>query len=413
MPKGRSPMAPQCQTDAPQPVSSAAQVATGTIPYTAPSAAADAAVGCILGHMIGDALGTCCEGWSAKQIRELARSRFPEPECKGLVWDFIPCIHMGQGMYVGPPKPCDEAYARRGMYSDDTNAALALASSLVDSGRLDGPHAARQYAEFFFDEDCPTRFCPPTAEAVMQRVLDGMDYKATGLPPHFPFQGGSFANGGGMRASPLGIFFRGADATQMRAIAEEAVRSSHAHPEAVDGAAVQAYAVALAARLGAAGRACEFCPAAFLRQVSAAASTPAFQRRLDAIHKELTALRGSAKADDVQVLRRIVDEGDPRDRRQGSGFDFQIAAVDMTPCVLWIAARYHHVPEEAIMRAISIGGDTDTCACMVGAILGALHGTKWIPLRWWDGVENGKRGRDYAVSLAERLAELSPPEACD
>lgn len=366
-----------------------------------------------MGHMIGDALGTCCEGWSAQRIEELARARFPEPGCKGLVWDFVPCIHMGQGNYVGPPTPGDEAHARRGMYSDDTNAALALASSLVASGGLEGRHAAHQYAEFFFDEDCPKRFCPPTAEAVMQRVRDGMDYKATGLPPHFPFQGGSFANGGGMRTSPLGIAFRGASAAQMRIAAAEAVRSSHTHPEAVDGAAVQAYAVAFAARLGVAGRTLDFCPAAFLREVSAAASTPAFRRRLDAILCEFTALRGSAEADDVRVLRRIVDEGDPKDRREGSGFDFQIAAVDMTPCVLWIAARYHHVPEEAIMRAISIGGDTDTCACMVGAILGALHGTKWIPLRWWDGVENGKRGRDYAVSLAERLAELNLPKACD
>ncbi|CAK0901594.1 unnamed protein product [Prorocentrum cordatum] len=256
----------------------------------------------------------------------------------------VPCIHMGQGSYVGPPEPGDEAQARRGMYSDDTNAALALASSLVASGGLDGRHAARQYAEFFFDE------------AVMRRVRDGVDYKTAGLPPHFPFRDGSYANGGGMRASPLGIAFRDASAAQVRAAAAEAVRSSHAHPEAVDGAAVQAYAVALAARLGAAGRARDFCPAAFLREAGAAASTPAFQRRLDAVHRRFTALRGSAEADDVQVLRWIVDRCDPQDRREGSGLGFQLAAVDMAPCVLWIAARYHRVPEEAIMRAISISG---------------------------------------------------------
>ena len=52
-----------------------------------------------------------------------------------------------------------------------------------------------------------------------------------GLPPHFPFEGGSFANGGAMRISPLAVAFRNAPPQQLRFAVREAICSSHAHPE--------------------------------------------------------------------------------------------------------------------------------------------------------------------------------------
>ena len=79
----------------------------------------------------------------------------------------------------------------------------------------------------------------------------------------------------------------------------------------------------------------------------------------------------------------------------------------MMPCVLFIVARYAaSTPSEAIMRAIGLGGDTDTCACMVGALVGSLHGVSFFPPNWVDGLENGEKGRDYALALATQLATL-------
>ena len=58
--------------------------------------------------------------------------------------------------------------------------------------------------------------------------------------------------------------------------------------------------------------------------------------------------------------------------------------------------------------AIGIGGDTDTTAALVGAIVGALHGEgEWCAL-WAERLENGARGRDYALGLGEKLANLGP-----
>ena len=92
--------------------------------------------------------------------------------------------------------------------------------------------------------------------------------------------------------------------------------------------------------------------------------------------------------------------------RPGSGLGFQIATVHMMPCVLWVFCRYYDSPETALMKVIALGGDTDTAACILGALLGALHGYTWLPKRWVEKLENGARGRDYAIKLADALVKL-------
>jgi len=429
----------------------------------------DSAVGCLVGHMIGDALGACVEGWTPRFIRILAKkmnsgdvesksdyaqatghSQKP-PETKSndqakafydtpLIGNFIPCIHMGHPLigYVGPVRrSADEKHARCGMYSDDTNACLALANSLIEKRGLDGAHAAKRYAEFYYFEaeeadvqnerthlpETDRRFCPPTAENVMKSVLfDGVDYKVTGLPPYFPYQDGSFANGGAMRISGLGIAFRNAGRDVFRRAVAEAIQSSHVHPEAVDGACVQAMAVRVGTKFAVASKNTlkpipEF-REALLAAVEDVVETPVFKKRISAVRSCLQTPKEPCREnvkdstlDDIHVLKsKILNDGVVR---PGSSFSFQIAAIDMIPCVLWIALKYAGKPEEAVMRAIAIGGDTDTCAALVSAIMGALHGANWIPDRWWNGVENGqktghacRRGRDYTIALAKELADL-------
>merc|ERR1712151_955338 len=96
-------------------------------------------------------------------------------------------------------------------------------------------------------------------------------------------------------------------------------------------------------------------------------------------------------------------------RRPGSGMGFQIASVHMAPCVLWASCYHHADPRRAIQVAIDLGGDTDTTASMVGAIVGALHGEQWCstPVDWAGGLENSLYGRDFALRLAERLVSVS------
>jgi len=370
--------------------------------------------GCMLGLMVGDALGAAVEGFPRKEIRLLARERWGGDAVEG----FIPAVHMGTfvpgpepGTYrpavrvadmnfvpTGPPQNENTARhcARTGMYTDDTNAALALASSLAERGRADAAHAARRCAEFFRDNEA-YRGCPPTAKRVMESTLRGVPPEETGLPPHFPFPGGSFANGGAMRISPLGIAYRHADAQTLRAAAAAAVLGSHRHPEAVDFAVVQAAAVQHALGLEPAA----FDPAALLADLAGRCES---QGMRDALLRtaEALALAGGEGADERELLCAVLDS----EPRPGSGMGFQIASVHMAPCVLWAVCRHHGSPRSALQAAVDLGGDTDTTASMVGAIVGALHGDDGWCEDWAGELENGPRGRDFALGLAEELARL-------
>ncbi len=60
-----------------------------------------------------------------------------------------------------------------------------------------------------------------------------------------------------------------------------------------------------------------------------------------------------------------------------------------------------------------MGGDADSTGGIVGAIMGALHGTNWIPKRWFDNFENEKRGgdsmggKDRIIYLGRKLANIN------
>jgi ADP-ribosylglycohydrolase len=75
------------------------------------------------------------------------------------------------------------------------------------------------------------------------------------------------------------------------------------------------------------------------------------------------------------------------------------------PSACYIAITYSPDFCDAIRAAISLGGDTDTIAGMVGAIVGAHVGEKGLPIEWIEQLEEGSRGLSFARSLADRLFE--------
>ena len=66
--------------------------------------------------------------------------------------------------------------------------------------------------------------------------------------------------------------------------------------------------------------------------------------------------------------------------------------------------------EEALVRTIGRGGDTDTNAAIVGAFLGGVHGASGIPQRWRDAVDNCRprhnRPAEYHPNDAAELVDM-------
>jgi len=71
----------------------------------------------------------------------------------------------------------------------------------------------------------------------------------------------------------------------------------------------------------------------------------------------------------------------------GSENFFQIKAIHCLSIALYIFFKFYEEPLKGLCYAASLGGDTDTIAKILGDLMGALHGTKWIPENW-KGIEN-------------------------
>jgi len=81
-------------------------------------------------------------------------------------------------------------------------------------------------------------------------------------------------------------------------------------------------------------------------------------------------------------------------------------------CAVW-AVRGATSFEDAVVRAVNVGDDADTVACVTGAIAGAMFTEQAIPSRWLAYVHGTALGNTYWLedleNVARSLAGMSPP----
>lgn len=301
---------------------------------------ARAAGGALLGTFVGDALGMPFEGASA---------------------DVVPVRLEMLDARLG-----------RGTYTDDTQMALALAESIVRCGVVDEEDLART----FLEHHDPVRGYGQGTTEVLRLWNLGVgveDAAAQAMGGR-----GSLGNGAAMRVAPVGIRFYD-DPVLLDQQARRSAWVTHRHELAIDGAAVQAAAVAAAADR---------------RDPLAGALSAACTR-------EFRATLGVAAA-------RRRDPPEPAELAEllGAGW----TAHESVPTAVF-AAAVHDDFEQAVTYAIRCGGDADTLGAMTGAIAGARSGIEAIPGRWLDAIEDGERGRAYAETLAFALAKVAADPA--
>jgi ADP-ribosylglycohydrolase len=141
----------------------------------------------------------------------------------------------------------------------------------------------------------------------------------------------------------------------MLVAAHRSATPTHAHMEAIDGAAVIAAATWFALR--------EREPGAVMANVNEHA--PESLRELVSLALELR-----THGPDAAI------------RRLGHG----VWAIESVPAALW---AYAHTStfSEAVVAAVALGGDTDSIGAMTGAIAGATYGASAIPDAWLDALE--------------------------
>ena len=92
----------------------------------------------------------------------------------------------------------------------------------------------------------------------------------------------------------------------------------------------------------------------------------------------------------------------PEKERVISEIGTGIEAFTSVPAALFSFLLHPGSFENAVIYAISLGGDTDTIGAMAGAISGAYLGVEAIPDKWLSKLEN----RLYIEPMAEELYQM-------
>ncbi len=100
----------------------------------------------------------------------------------------------------------------------------------------------------------------------------------------------------------------------------------------------------------------------------------------------------------------LSDSGDPPAVARALGTS--ATCPRSVPAAIYSAVVRRASPGEAIVYAVSLGGDADTIGAMAGAIAGALHGASALPAEWLGLLEGGPRGREHVASLADQLFDV-------
>jgi len=307
-------------------------------------------IGSLLGCAFGDVLGSAIE----MQSRSDLLNQYPD-----LVRDFLPA-ERGIGF---------------GCYTDDTEMTLALARSMIRCNGIDGVDCARSCAAAF----TPERGYGRSAIKVLTALQQGADWRSTGT---MLFPEGSFGNGGAMRIAPLGLVCGHLDYLQLYEKVKAAIWMTHTHAEAIDAALLQARAIGL---------------------LLSVQELPAWQ---EIIGQLLWYAPESSLNSQLLVLQDLLQKSATADD-VAEKFGCGVRSADSWPPAVWAALRFIDDPEEAIIQAVNLGGDTDTIGAMTGALVGALHGDRWFPSRWFEQLENQQQGRDELITVAEQLAQIS------
>ncbi len=292
--------------------------------------------GALIGSAVGDALGAPVEGCTMEEV-SLAYENG---------WEL-----------------------KSGHYTDDTEMMIGVAESLIERRGFDGADMARKFIQNYH----AWRHYGPGTRAVFELLAAGVSWEEASKRV---FNGkGSYGNGAAMRIAPIGLFYHD-DVDTLWDIAYKASHITHSHVLGKEGAAIQAYSVALALRGQREG---------MLTYLGARIKEGIYRDKISKIEQLMDA--------DRELLIEELGNGE--------------AAFNSVPTAIYSFLRFHTF-SDSVIYAVSLGGDTDTIGAMTGAISGAYYGEEAIPPEWLSALaqNESRKGLRYIGWLGDELYRI-------
>lgn len=305
-----------------------------------------AIVGCLLGTAAGDSLGLPYEGLRSRRVKKMLGS----PVRQRFIWG-------------------------RGMISDDTEHVCFVAQSLITANGDVVQFQKRLAASLRWWMACvPAGIGKATLLSICKLWL-GFGPERSGI-----FSAG---NGPSMRSAILGIVF-GDNHTLLKEYVRRSSQITHSDPKAYFGA----LAIALAANMSSQ----DFVqPTEFIHVLHNLLKEESAQEFLDLIDK---AAQSADKNEPVTLFAQSIGS-----RKGISGYTYHTV-----PCVIQTWFRYPKDYPKAIREIIEAGGDTDTTAAILGAVIGAGVGKAGIPKEWLNLIIEWPRSVSWMEKLGTCLA---------
>lgn len=233
-------------------------------------------------------------------------------------------------------------------WTDDTHMALSIVETLQVHGHIDQDALAQAFARRYAGE--PWRGYAGGAQRLLRQIEQGISWQQAS---YALFNGGSYGNGGAMRAAPIGGFYAG-DPERAATEADLSAEVTHAHPEGRAGA----MAVAVAASL---------------------AAMDQHPQGVEFIQATLQHVPESQVRCGLEMAIRIPFDDFWRAMKE-LGTGQQITAQDTVPFCIWCVASHLDDYEAALWQTVVAPGDVDTTCAIVGGIV-ALS-SRAVPEEW-------------------------------
>jgi ADP-ribosylglycohydrolase len=304
----------------------------------------DKAKGMIFGLAIGDALGYAVEFISLDQIKQ----------------------QYGPSGISDLPEPA--------LFSDDTQMGIAIIQALISAGQKD----LESIMSAIKTEFIQWYHSPENNRAPGNTCLQGVSNMENGI--HWTESGvkGSKGCGSAMRSAPIGYLYQN-DPERLKLVASASGKCTHGHPTADAGA------------IG----------AAFIVKLVLDGIDP-----LEMIPKLLEFTKGISEEFDEAILNveRCIDWDDEERALDFLGEGW--VAEESVALALYCFLRYPDSYKKVIIRAANTNGDSDSIACIAGAISGAFLGIEAIPKDWVKRIEKTEYLDDLAIRLSSKKEML-------
>jgi len=280
----------------------------------------------IIGHLVGDALGVPDEFKSRKELK------------KDPVRDM-----RGYGTYNQPP----------GTWSDDSSLTICLMESLLNGYDLNDQ--AEKFISWldkaYWTAGGETFDVGNTTRVSIANLRQGMEATAAGA-------GGERDNGNGslMRILPLAFYLIDTESADKLKKTEEVSSLTHSHPRSILGCYIY---LDFAQRL-----------------IMEADLEQAYEKTVKHINNfiEKDNLSSELKYYSRILSGNIKDSAETEIKSTGY-------IVDTLEAVFWVLLKSNSY-QEAVLKAVNLGEDTDTVAAITGGLAGIYYGFDSIPKKW-------------------------------